>query len=120
MSKFYHKKGSRLVLMPDGLHQSTNDGMVKLDDISKKSLAEIRSRMKQDIDNDVAMFNRLLDNGYLEKAVYMIESGKIDRQTANSSIIEFLNSKDSIILNAFHLLVEWIKSVMQSAKRKCS
>lgn len=118
MSKMYHEKRRRLILMPDGMYESTNDGMVKLDDISKKSLAEAKERMKQDIDNDVAMFNRLLDNGHLEKAIYMIESGKVDRQTANSSITCFLNRKDSIILHACYLLISWIKSVMQSAKRK--
>jgi hypothetical protein len=70
MSNLYHKKGRRLILMPDGLCESTNDGMVKLDDISKKSIAEAKERMKQDIDNDMAMFNRLLDNGHLEKAIW--------------------------------------------------
>lgn len=43
----------------------------------------------------------LLESGNLEKALYLIESGAIDRAQANTAINNYLNKKDSFLRDIY-------------------
>jgi hypothetical protein len=54
-------------------------------------------------------FYRLLDDGHIEKALYMIEVGLVDINQASAVMADFLNRKDSIILTVYDSIVKWFK-----------